>query len=209
MKKILLTALIFSGTVTVSGQQLDKEALLSLMAKETCECLQSKKEKIVDENKLKAETGFCIIASYTKHSEEAKTVFGPIFEDTKKAEKLGEEVAMKMITVCPDTFKTLVETFMTEEAAADEKASEVFTPSVSGKVVEVKTGDFITLVIADASGRKHSLLLLMPFEGANLLIENKLKKSQSVEARYFEQEFYDPKTKDYKYFKVLDFLELK
>lgn len=208
MKKVLSTALLTFSIVTVSAQQIDKEALLNVMAKETCECLEAKKEKIVDENKLKAETGFCIIASYTKHSEEAKAVFGPIFEDTKKAEKLGEDVAMKMITVCPDTFKSLVETFMKEEAAAEE-SSEVFTPSVLGKVVEVKTSDFITLVIVDASGRKHSLLVLTHFEGANLLIENKLKKNQSVEAKYFEQEFYDPKTKDYKYYKVLDFLELK
>ena len=75
--------------------------------------------------------------------------------------------------------------------------------------MEVKTSDFITLVIVDASGRKHSLLVLTHFEGANLLIENKLKKNQSVEAKYFEQEFYDPKIKDYKYYKVLDYLVLK
>lgn len=208
MRKVLSIALVVFSVVTVSAQQIVKEELLTLMAKETCECLEAKKDKIVDEDKLKAETGFCIIASYTKHSEEAKEVFGPIFEDTKKAEKLGEDVAMKMITVCPDTFKSLVETFMKEEEAENPPA-EVFTPSVEGKVVEVKTSDFITLVIVDASGRKHSLLVLTHFEGANLLIENKLKKNQSVEAKYFEQEFYDPKTKDYKYFKVLDFLELK
>ncbi len=209
MRKVLSIVLVVFGVVTVSAQQIDKEALLNVMAKETCECLEAKKDKIVDENKLKAETGFCIIASYTKHSEEAKTVFGSIFEDTKMAEKLGEEVAMKMITVCPETFKSVVETFMNEEAAAEEASTEVFTPSVIGKVVEVKTSDFITLVIVDASGRKHSLLVLTHFEGANLLIENTLKKNQSVEAKYFEQEFYDPKIKDYKYYKVLDYLVLK
>lgn len=208
MKKFFLLPLISLVFFSVSAQELDREKLLTLMAKETCECLQAKKEKIIDEDKLKAETGFCIIASYTKHSEETKIVFGAIFEDTKKAEKLGEDVAMKMITVCPDTFKSLVETFMKEEAN-EAPPAEVFTPSVMGKVVEVKTSDFITLVVVDASGRKHSLLVLTHFEGANLLIENKLKKNQSVEAKYFEQEFYDPKTKDYKYFKVLDYLELK
>ena len=42
-----------------------------------------------------------------------------------------------------------------------------------------------------------------------IVIENKLKKNQSIEVKYFEQEFYDPKTKDYKYYKVLDYLEIK
>ncbi|WP_313807674.1 hypothetical protein [Flavobacterium sp.] len=209
MKKLYLLITLIAPFFGFS-QDASKDALLDLMAKETCECVNSKKEKLVSEDKIKIETGFCIIASYTNHATEAKAVFGDILGDTKKAEKLGEDIAFRMVTVCPDVFKSLMETFADEEeAVVEEGSSEVFTPSIQGKVVEIKSGEFLTLVITDSSQRKHSLLVLTQFEGANYLIENKLKKNQSIEVKYFEQEFYDPKTKDYKYYKVLDYLEIK
>lgn len=45
--------------------------------------------------------------------------------------------------------------------------------------------------------------MLTFFEDADLLIENKLKKNDKVSVDYWEEEFYDVKAKDFRYYKVI------
>ena len=45
--------------------------------------------------------------------------------------------------------------------------------------------------------------MLSFFENSNLITENLLKKDDKITIEYIEEEFYDSKAKDFRYFKVL------
>ena len=67
---------------------------------------------------------------------------------------------------------------------------------------------FLTIVLKEKSGRFHQLLFLNFFENAELITNGKLKPNQKIAITYNEHEFYDPKLKDYKYYKVLYSLKI-
>ncbi|MCY1243998.1 hypothetical protein D9M72_570460 [compost metagenome] len=115
-------------------------------------------------------------------------------------EKLGGDVGMKMAGICPDVLMSLAEMGMSE---IDSTEVEQEHSTVEGRIVEIKSEQFLTVVIKDNSGRNHTMLMLTFFEDSNLLIENKLKKNDKVSVDYWEQEFYDVKAKDFRYYKVI------
>lgn len=120
-----------------------------------------------------------------------------------------------MINHCPDLMIKLGQgyiennkgNFETEEEVVEiknEKNDVAVGDSVlEGTFLEYKTGDFITISLKDNTGRTHHLLLLNHFENADLITNNKLQPNQKISVSYSEHEFFDPKLKDYKYFKVL------
>ncbi|MGX7666569.1 hypothetical protein [Flavobacterium pedocola] len=204
--------LFFLCFITVSyAQEMDREQYLKMLAKEACECIKSKQAANLNTKAdVQAELGMCILKKYTENLELSEKMVGKVIGNNEMAAKLGEEVGMKMVTECPDTFKTFISSYIeNSENAEGDKTEEVFTPSLLGKVISIKKDQFLTLSIEDSSKRIHNFIFLLPFEGADLLINDKLKKNDSVELKYFEEEFYDPKLKDYKYYKVLQEIKKK
>lgn len=190
------------------AQKSEKEKYLELLAKKTCECVEARKlSDSLSATNFQTEMGLCIVKEYSSNAELSEKMYGKIIGNDSLAEKLGEEVGLKMITECPDTFKKLVNAYL--EDKTEEAPAPVFNPSLLGKVMEIRKGDFIVLALMDSSKRTHNFIFLMPFEGADLLISNSIKKNDQVEVKYFEEEFYDPVLKDYKYYKVLQSLVKK
>lgn len=207
--RIVFSTLILLCFFSAYSQKSEKEKYLHLLAKKTCECVEARKlsDSLSAEN-LQTEMGLCIIKGYSSNIALGEKMYGKIIGNDSLAEKLGEEVGLKMITECPDTFKKLVNAY-SEVKTEQTQPPAVFNPSLLGKVIEIKKGDFIVLSLMDSSKRIHNFIFLMPFEGADLLISNSLKKNDDVEVKYFEEEFYDPKLKDYKYYKILQSLVKK
>ncbi len=199
MKKILIIAILIFSSVSYSQDALD------IIGKETCECLNKKIPDVtkVPSNVLQNELGACMMTSYMAHKSELKPEDQADFGDSEGMRKLGESVAMKMLVHCPNVIMEL------GRSTLDEKADEIVIDNykISGQFLEAKTNDFISISIKDNTGRTHSLLLLTFFENSNLITESLLKKNQQIEVEYYEQEFYDPKSKDFRYYKVLQGLK--
>lgn len=197
MKKSLL---VFVFALFFSNAQ--SQDILDIMAKEVCSCAEGKKETLkgADSQKMQMELGLCIISSFSNHEKEVTAKYGNVMEADGAMEKLGGDVGMKMAGICPDVLMSLAEMGMSE---IDSTEVEQEHSTVEGRIVEIRPEQFLTVVIKDNSGRNHTMLMLTFFEDSNLLIENKLKKNDKVSVDYWEQEFYDVKAKDFRYYKVI------
>lgn len=191
-----------------------------LMAKETCECVQAKNLdiKAIPYKELQVTLGSCMLPSFVKYKDKLDKSDQIEFSDREGMRKLGEKIGAKMITHCPDLMIKLgTEYIKNEENVANEAVAEkdqdknvVISDDLKleGTYVETKTGDFISIFLKEKSGRTHQLLLLNFFDNAELITNGKLKPNQKIEITYNEHEFYDPKLKDYKYYKVLYSLKI-
>jgi hypothetical protein len=196
MKKLLLVFTFVSFFSNAKGQD-----IADILTEEVCSCAAGNNEKNQDaqSRNMEMELGICIITSVSNHKEAVKAKYGDVLQDEDAMGKLGTDIGLKMASVCPDIFMALAEMSDDDEAPAVE---EVYS-TIEGRIVEVKTEQFLTVVVKDNSGRTHTLLVLTFFEGSDLLIEDKLKKNDKVSIDYLEQEFYDAKAKDFRYYKVI------
>jgi hypothetical protein len=187
-----------------------------LMAKETCECVQGKKIDFtkIPYQELQASLGACMIPSFIKFKDKLEKEEQIEFDDKEGMRKLGEKIGAKMLTHCPDLMISIGTQYLKNEGTdnneeqdlnKDQDRNVVMSDDIplEGAFVETKSGDFLSIVIKEKSGRMHQLLLLNFFENAELITNGKLKPNEKIAITYNEHEFYDPKSKDYKYYKVL------
>lgn len=171
--------------------------ILDVITKEVCSCANEKMKTLKDAaaEQIQMQLGLCIVSSFSSHEKEVTAKYGNVMETEGAMEKLGGDVGMKMVSICPD----LLMMFADMDSADETEESPILT--IEGKIVEIKSEQFLTVIVKDNSGRNHTLLVLTFFEDSNLLIENKLKKNDKVSVEYWEQEFYDPKAKDFRNYK--------
>lgn len=202
MRKILLLAVSLTGSYSLA----QSDAVLDILAKESCECIKNKNIDLSkpDPESIKKEFGICVLQSYSRNSE----AFGkehPLDVGNREAMvKLGEQVGMKMLGFCPEVLMAL--------AGDDEEeatTTEVVYQQIEGQVSEIRTDQFVTLVVRDKNGRNYNFLMLDYFETASLFTNNQIKKNDKLVVSYSEVELYDPKAKEFRYFKVITGLEKK
>lgn len=199
MKKIFLLLVLLCNAVSYS------QDVLAVIAKETCQCLEAKKAKEpnLSAADFKTEVGVCMIKSYTDHMSEFKPSEKVDFTDEEGMSKLGENVAIKMLQICPDMILEL------GRSAIDEGKEEVQKEDafLLGEVIDVKWEQFVTLQLKDQTGRNYSFLLLDSFDTAPLLTNNEIKKKDKLKVSYTEVELFDSKAKEFRYFKILTKIE--
>ncbi|RZJ72797.1 hypothetical protein [Flavobacterium sp.] len=166
-------------------------------ATETCNCVNDLKKsgatQITD-----TQLGICMIKAYTNHkSEFPKDKQFSLDDQSGGFETLGAEIGLKMMDFCPDVLMALVEEDDSSGAAA------ATTHSLTGKVLEVKTEQFVTISVKDDNGRAHTMILLNYFASATMFTEGKVKKGDKITVTYSEVELYDPKMKEFRYYKVI------
>lgn len=198
MKKVVLLIVLFCNVAAYS------QDVLNIVAKETCECLEAKKVK--SENftgdELKAAVGLCMIKSYSDHIAEFKGSEKVSFSDKAGMTKLGENVGVKMLEICPAMILELGKSDSEDDVPVEEA-----DPTLSGEVVDIKWEQFVTLQIKDQTGRNYNLLLLDAFDTASLLTNNEVKKKDKLKVSYSEIELFDSKAKEFRYFKILTKIE--
>jgi thymidine phosphorylase len=198
MKKITLVLLLLLVFFNTNAQD-----ILSTVTKEVCACVETKKDKLqgLTPDKLQAQLGLCILASYTAHETEIKVKYGEILNNDKAMEKFGEEIGLKMSTVCPETLLEFA------GVNVDDAESEVL--SVEGKITEIKNEQFTTILVKDKNGRVYSFLVLNYFDTASLVSGDELNKNNSVIIKYSEVELYDNKAKEFRFYKIVSGIEKK
>ncbi|PTS88745.1 hypothetical protein DBR27_23300 [Flavobacterium sp. HMWF030] len=198
MKKVFLLLVLLCGVDGYSQEVFD------FIAKETCECLQAKKDKQpnLSADDFKTEVGVCMIKSYSDHMSEFKGADKVDFGDSEGMTKLGEKVAIKMMQFCPNVILELG-----KSAQNAEKEVEKEDAFVEGVVVDILSEQFVTLQMKDQKGRSYNLLLLDYFDTASLLTNNEIKKKDKVKVSYSEIELFDSKAKEFRYYKIITKIE--
>lgn len=205
MKKIIFTLLLSSMAFNAHSQD-----ILETVTKDVCSCIDSKKDKLDTSNSqtLKMQLGFCMLGSYNNHTAEIDKIYGKIMQDEKAMEKFGEDIGMKMASVCPETLMSfagaLTDTEVVDTTAAPEVKEDLF---IEGEIVAFKTNEFVTLQVKDKNARVHNMLFLDYFETSALYTNNQIKPKDKIKVSYTEIELYDPKAKEFRYYKVITALE--
>lgn len=193
MKKILLL-LVLVGNIAFA-QKLTKEQLSEKLAEKACGCAE--KQEITKEN-FELTIGICLLEGINAFEKDVEKHYGKdVISNDKKMEELGYDVGKKMGSKCPTIFKFMLDD---EEEVALDESEEL---SVSGKVSEIKTEQFITFVVKEASGKTNQFILLSNFDNAFLLTDKVLKATDEVDVTYYEMELYDAKLGKFVSYKIV------
>lgn len=178
--------------------------LFDTMAKETCGCIESKKLALgeLSNEQIQAEFVTCFFATYSAHAEEINAMENISLGNEAQMEKFGEKVAMKMINHCPSFLLALGQADQSDGTPAQ-------SLKIEGEIIDIKTEQFVTIQVKDKSGRMHNFMLMNYFESASLFTNSELKKKDKIAVRFTEVELYDPKAKEFRYFKIINGLEKK
>jgi hypothetical protein len=193
MKKILLL-LVLVGNIAFA-QKLTKDQLSEKLAEKACGC--AGKQEITKEN-FELTIGICLLEGINAFEKDVEKHYGKdVISNDKKMEELGYDVGKKMGSKCPTIFKFMLDE---EEEAAPDESEEL---SVSGKVSEIKTEQFITFVVKEATGKTNQFILLSNFDNAFLLTDKVLKATDEVDVTYYEMELYDAKLGKFVSYKIV------
>jgi hypothetical protein len=193
MKKILLL-LVLVGNIAFA-QKLNKDQLSEKLAEKACGCAE--KQEITKEN-FELTIGICLLEGINSFEKDVEKHYGKdVISNDKKMEELGYDVGKKMGSKCPTIFKFMLDE---EEEAAPDESEEL---SVSGKVSEIKTDQFITFVVKEATGKTNQFILLSNFDNAFLLTDKVLKATDEVDVTYYEMGLYDAKLGKFVSYKIV------
>ena len=193
MKKLLLLLLLTSSSIF--AQKLTKEQLSEKLADKACDC--AGKQEITKEN-FELTIGICLLEGINAFEKDVEKHYGKdVISNDKKMEELGYDVGKKMGSKCPTIFKFMLDD---EEEVAPDESEEL---SVSGKVSEIKTEQFITFVVKEATGKTNQFILLSNFDNAFLLTVKVLKATDEVDVTYYEMELYDAKLGKFVSYKIV------
>ena len=191
-------------TLVVSAQSKDpKEQLLEDVTKDTCECISEKNIEGITPKELEEQLGLCLINSFGKFKKRIDKHMDVSLDNPDSLEKFGQEVGLKMLTVCPDTFMSFAQDILEEELEAEVVEVPSKTDSVTGKVQKLTKDQFNMITFKGINKRTYKLLWLEYFEGQELLNDLKKLKKNQVKVTFENVEMYDPKMEDYRTYKVI------
>jgi hypothetical protein len=184
MKKVLLL-LILVGNVAFA-QKLTKDQLSYKLAEKACECAE--KQELTKEN-FELTIGICLLEGINAYEKDVEKHYGKnVISNDKKMEELATNIGARMGLKCPAVFK-----FMLDEELGDEEAADAEDLTISGKISEIKSEQFITFIVKEDSGKTNQFILLSSFDNAFLLTDNVLKASDAVDVIYYEMDLFDAK----------------
>lgn len=202
MKKIF-TLLIILATLNISAQE---ESVLDLVAKETCEYLQSEEIQLLSNNDKTMKLGVFIITKYSEYEDRFKAE-GIDFDLSNGAQnagrQFGEKVGITMVKYCPEVLMALGTDDNTNKYEEDEYA-------IQGKINSIEGNEFSTIIVKDSSGKMQKFLWMENFSGSEKLINNVSVEGLKVEVIYKNFECYSPQLKEYvirKKIIAIDFLD--
>ena len=193
MKKLLILLLLIGNIV--SAQKLSKDQLSDKLAEKACGCVE--KQEVTKEN-FELTIGICLLEGINAYEKDVEKHFGKdVISNDKKMEELGYEVGKRMGLKCPSAFKFMME----DEEVIEEVVSEDLT--LTGKVSEIKSEQFMTFVVKEDSGKNNQFILLSNFDNAFLLTDKVLKVTDNVDVTYYEMELFDAKLGKFVSYKIV------
>lgn len=186
MNKIIVGLFLLTFSLSF-GQKLSKAQLDDKLGEAACAC--ATKGELTKEN-MELTLGLCILEAVNKYEKDVEKHYGKnVVTNDAKMEELGYNVGAKMGLKCPTIFKFMMENNSDDEAVDVEEEYA----RISGKIYEIKSEQFITFSVKEATGKNHHFILLSSFDNAYLLTDKVLKPNDNVDVSYYELDFYDAK----------------
>lgn len=164
-----------------------------------CEC--ASKQEITKDN-MELTLGLCILEAMNKYEKDVEKHYGKnVITDDKKMEQLGYDIGLKMGTKCPTVFKFMMDD--SDDSGDKEYIEDEPDAMISGKLTEIKSEQFLTFSVKEASGKMNQFILLSGFDNAFLLTDKVLKTNDALEVYYYELELFDAKLAKFVTYKVV------
>ncbi|MEL1248319.1 hypothetical protein [Flavobacterium helocola] len=195
MKKILLL-LVLVGNVAFA-QKLTKDQLSDKLAEKACECAE--KQELTKES-FELTIGICLLEGINAYEKDVEKYYGKnVISNDKKMEELATNIGARMGLKCPAVFKFMLD----EESGEAEEVVDAEELTISGKISEIKSEQFITFIVKEDSGKTNQFILLSSFDNAFLLTDKVLKASDAVDVVYYEMELFDAKLGKFVSYKIV------
>ena len=195
MKKILLL-LVLVGNVAFA-QKLTKDQLSDKLAEKACECAE--KQELTKES-FELTIGICLLEGINAYEKDVEKYYGKnVISNDKKMEELATNIGARMGLKCPAVFKFMLD----EESGEVEEVVDAEELTISGKISEIKSEQFITFIVKEDSGKNNQFILLSSFDNAFLLTDKVLKASDAVDVVYYEMELFDAKLGKFVSYKIV------
>ncbi|MFK7756127.1 MAG: hypothetical protein AB8B53_04265 [Flavobacteriales bacterium] len=211
--KLFTTALLFFSISFGFTQD-----YLDHIAEETCECMGD-----VDDYKTYEEfsmnMGLCMFSEAEPYTKKLKKDFKIDLNDIEEyGTVLGEQLGLRLVTVCPKFLEAiskfddevLGELMDEDEADYDSPSTNSEEEESTGIVKSYEEEGFLSLKVEENDGSVTKVLWL-GYVDSDFDLDNDLEnlKGLEVSITYTEQELYDVKSKEYRYYKVLTSLKTK
>ncbi len=195
MKKVLLL-LVLVGNVAFA-QKLTKDQLSDKLAEKACECAE--KQELTKES-FELTIGICLLEGINAYEKDVEKYYGKnVISNDKKMEELATNIGARMGLKCPAVFKFMLD----EESGEAEEVVDAEELTISGKISEIKSEQFITFIVKEDSGKTNQFILLSSFDNAFLLTDKVLKASDAVDVVYYEMELFDAKLGKFVSYKIV------
>lgn len=169
---------------------------MGVLAQQACDCLNAIPDSLEQEN-FNMQLGLCMIEKAEPYRKEIKRDYGIDLDkiDTE-GEKLGRLIGVKMVGYCPDAVLKMSK----RTTESDDKSNLL---SASGQVVKIEDEQFVVLHLREKNGKTSRFYWITFVESAVAIEEYKLLQGQALAITYSVEEFFDPKTKEYRYYNLI------
>ncbi len=190
--------IIFAFFTLISHHGFSQEYIDKIVLK-SCECLDNIPDS-TDAEQFNMELGICIIEASLPYKKQLKKDYDIDMDNLiEEGEKLGQIIGVKLVSICPDSFRKI-----TQLMESDEEQVEHSEYEAKGIISKIENDFFVTFSIKDPNG-KTAKYYWLTFVSADFELENDYTSlmGKSVKVSYEIQEFYDPKIEEYRQFFIL------
>lgn len=175
--------------------EIQAQDVMKAIGDDSCACISELKKSGQEVTDM--QLGLCIVKSYNAKKSQLPAEKQVSLSDSEAFEAIAAEIGVKMVETCPELIMAMADEY------SDAPEATVVRHSMNLEVSDVKSEQFVTIVGKDDNSRQHSLLMLEYFGTASLFTDGKIKKGDKVTIAYKEVELYDPKMKEFRYYKVI------
>ena len=193
MKRILVVAFLFFSDNTIFAQD-----FMDKIVKKTCECLDNISDTL-PEDRFNMELGLCMLDAANPYKKQIKKEYGIDLENIDtEGERLGRIIGLKMAGACPNSLVKITNRVKVDEPPPVDELSVV------GTVTKIEDDLFVVISLKDELGKITKYYWLGFIETANDLTGSYSSlQGKSIRITYINQEYFEPKLKEYRQFPVI------
>lgn len=179
--------LFISVLLILSFQALFAQKYTDKTIKQSCDCM-SKVDSKLDVKTIEEKVSKCVEDAILANFEQLLKENDLDMLDEKASDKLGETIAVKLVSKCPK-FLEFVQKFPAEESTAETEGEYEFA---EGEITNVTTSDYVTISLKETSGDTRIFYLVEYFMGAEKITDNlNTLKGKKVKIGYVSKKLFN------------------